>query len=100
MLLIGGWTIAADLQPGSFDPVRHSISFLAGLGAADRWVLTLALGAVAVSYVAIGLGSGHCHVWPPVLTFGGVCGLLVAASPEPAAGRSRSRTRSGPRSAS
>ncbi len=87
ILLIGGWTIAADLQPGSFDPVRHSISSLAGLGASDRWVMTLALVAVAICYMATGLGLRPAATFGRlVLIAGGVCGLLVAASPEPSPG--------------
>jgi hypothetical membrane protein len=87
VLLIGGWTISADLQAGSFDPVRQSISFLAGLGASDRWVMTLALVAVAICYMATGLGlRPAATLGRLVLIAGGVCGLLVAASPEPAPG--------------
>ncbi|MFF5226922.1 DUF998 domain-containing protein [Dactylosporangium sp. NPDC000521] len=50
VLLIGGWSVAAALQP-RFDPLRDTISALAGLGAAHRWVMTVAL-----------LGVGACHV--------------------------------------
>ena len=87
MLLIGGWTRAARLQPGGFDPVVDTISDLAAYGAADRWVMTLAL-----------LGVGACHVTSALalapaalpgralLAVGGVATVLVAASPLPAAG--------------
>ena len=51
VLLVGGWTVAAALQPGSFDQVTGTISALAARGAADRWVMTLAF-----------LGVGACHV--------------------------------------
>jgi hypothetical protein len=90
VLLVGGWTVAAILQPGSFDQVRQTISALAGYGAADRQVMSLAL-----------LGVGGCHVitglalrpagWPGriLLMTGGVATVLVAAFPVPAgAGRS------------
>jgi hypothetical membrane protein len=88
-LLIGGWTIAAELQPGSFDSAVQSISALAALGAADRWVMTSAL-------VVVGL----CHLvtaWAlrPAATPGRVliaaCGvgdILVAANPLPVEGNS------------
>jgi hypothetical protein len=46
VLLVGGWTVAAGLQPGSFDAVAATISSLAAVGAADRWVMTLALAVV------------------------------------------------------
>ncbi|MGB5017831.1 MAG: DUF998 domain-containing protein, partial [Candidatus Nanopelagicales bacterium] len=50
VLLIGGWTLAARLQPAGFDSSTDTISALAGLGATDRWVMTTAL-----------LGLGACH---------------------------------------
>src|SRR5690348_16883875 len=55
VLLIGGWTVAARLQPGSFNPVTDTISALAARDAADRWVMTSALAAVGACYVATGL---------------------------------------------
>jgi hypothetical protein len=67
VLLIGGWTVAAGLQPGSFNPVAGTISALAARDAADRWVMTLALGAVGACYVLTGLaepaGSGSVRNW-------------------------------------
>ena len=41
VLLAGGWTIATSLPPRSFDPMTDTVSALAALGAADRWVMTL-----------------------------------------------------------
>jgi hypothetical membrane protein len=85
VLLIGGWTAAAGLQPRSYDPVADTISALAAQDAADRWVMTSAL-----------LGLGACHIatalalrpaaWPGrvVLAAGGASTVLVAANPEPA----------------
>ena len=87
VLLAGGWTLAAGLQPGSFDAVSGTISALAARGAADRWVMTLALA-----------GTGACHVVTGgalrpaaaagrlVLVAGGVAVVLVAAFPETAGG--------------
>jgi hypothetical protein len=46
VLLISGWTVAAGLQPGSFNPVAGTISTLAADGAAGRWVMTLAFSAI------------------------------------------------------
>ncbi len=40
VLMAGGWTVAASLQP-RFDPVAGTVSALAAQGAADRWVMTL-----------------------------------------------------------
>jgi hypothetical membrane protein len=84
VLLIGGWTVAAGLQPRSFDPVTDTISALAAQDATDRWVMTFAL-----------LGLGACYVMTAlalrpaaspgrlILAIGGVATILVAANPEP-----------------
>ena len=42
VLLVGGWTVAARLQPGSVNAVASSVSALAAQGAADRWMMTFA----------------------------------------------------------
>ena len=46
VLLAGGWTVAAGLQPRSFNAVADTISSLAAEGATDRWVMTAALAGV------------------------------------------------------
>lgn len=90
VLLIGGWTVAAAIQPGGFDSTQGTISALAGLAATDRWVMTLAIA-----------GTGACHLVTAsglrpaarpgrvLLALGGAATLLVAAFPLPSAeGRS------------
>lgn len=84
VLLIGGWTVAARLQPDAFDSTSDTISALAALGASDRWVMTSALA-----------GLGACHIVTALalrpfprpgrllLGAGGVATLLVAAFPLP-----------------
>jgi hypothetical protein len=51
-LQIGGWTVADQLQPQPFDPVKQSVSYLASTAATDRWVMTLTFIIVAVCYAA------------------------------------------------
>lgn len=89
ILLIGGWTWAAAVQPSGFDPVRDTISALAGLGATHRWIMTAAL-----------VGVGLCHVLTAtalraaprngrlLLGLGGAATVGVAAAPLPATGTS------------
>jgi len=87
VLMIGGWTVAAALQPGSFDQVTGTISALAGHGAADRWVMTLALAGVGACHVSTGLALRPAAAPGRLfLMAGGVATLLVAASPLPAGG--------------
>ncbi|MDG6109514.1 DUF998 domain-containing protein [Dactylosporangium aurantiacum] len=89
VLLIGGWTVAAALQPAGFDPLRDTISALAGHGAAHRWVMTVAL---------LGVGVCHCVTAAALrplatparvmLAAGGAATVLVAAFPLPRTGSS------------
>jgi uncharacterized protein DUF998 len=89
VLLAGGWTLAAELQPRSVNAVASTISALAAQGAADRWVMTAALMAVAVCDVVTGLALRPMAAPGRLaLIAGGAAGLLVAANPEPASGSS------------
>ncbi len=89
VLLAGGWTIAAGLQPHSVNAVASTISALAADGAADRWVMTLVLVAVGVCDVVTGFALRPAAApGRLILIAGGVAGILVAANPEPARGGS------------
>jgi hypothetical membrane protein len=87
VLLVGGWTLAAGLQPGSFDAVAGTISSLAAQGAADRWVMTLALAGTGACHVITGLALGPAW-WAGrlILMAGGAAVVLVAAFPETGGG--------------
>ena len=51
ILLTGGWLVAGALQPASYDPIRDTVSVMAGHAGTDRWVMTGAL-----------LLVGGCHL--------------------------------------
>lgn len=89
VLLVGGWTWAAALQPGTFDPVRETISALAGLGATRRGIMTAALVGVGLCHLAT---SAALRTAPragrAALGLGGLATLGVAAAPLPADGGS------------
>src|SRR6187549_2238612 len=87
VLLIGGWTLAARLQPGRFDQVSGTISALAADDATHRWVMTSALVGVGVAHVGTALAlrpANPAARW--LLATGGVATVLVAANPLPAGG--------------
>ena len=85
VLLVGGWTLAAALQPGSFDAVAATISSLAARGAADRWVMTLALAGTGACHVITGLAlRPAASAGRLLLMTGGAATMLVAAFPETA----------------
>jgi hypothetical membrane protein len=86
VLLIGGWTVAAGLQP-RFDPVSDTVSALAATGAADRWVMTLVFLLVGACYIVTGLALRPAKVpGRLILIVGAAAGMMVAANPEHAGG--------------
>ncbi len=91
-LLIGGWTVAARLQPGHFDSVSGTISALAADDAQHRWVMTAALAGVGAAHVTTALAlrpSAPAGRW--LIAAGGIGTALVAANPLPAEGASSPR---------
>lgn len=86
-LLVGGWTLAAACQARGYNPIRDTISSLAGRGATDRWVMTAALLAVGVCYVVTGGGLRPAR-WAGriALMGGGMATMMVAAFPQPVRG--------------
>jgi Protein of unknown function (DUF998) len=89
VLLIGGFFMAAALQPASYNPVRDTISQLAWRGATDSWVMTSALAGAGscVLFAALGLQAA-AGVGRIVLAGGGVATLSVALFRQPPHGYS------------
>ena len=89
VLLVGGWTIAAGRQPADYDPVRDTISQLAGDGATDPWIMIGCVFLLACCYLTIAAGL---HVAGPVgrllLAIGGAATVTVIAFPRPEVGGS------------
>ena len=82
-LMVSGWTVAARLQPRSFDPVAQTVSALAAPGAADRWVMTLTFLVVGACDFVTGLALRPAGApGRLILMAGAVAGMLVAANPE------------------
>jgi hypothetical membrane protein len=83
VLLVGGGTVAGRLQPPSYDAVADTVSGLAAVGAADRWVMTVTLVLVAVCELLTGLALRPAGApGRLILMAGAMAGMLVAASPE------------------
>ena len=82
VLLVGGWTAAASLQP-RFDPVADTVSALAAPGATDRWVMTLTFLLVGGCYIVTALALRPAGpAGRLILIAGALAGMLVAANPE------------------
>lgn len=89
ILLIGGWTLAAIKQPVGFDSARDTISALAGYGATDRWIMTIALLLLGICHVTTASGlSEAARPGRVVLAVGGVATIGVGLAPLPATGSS------------
>lgn len=82
VVLAAGWTIAASLQSRPYSAVADTVSTLAGIGATDRWVMTLAFAMAGACEIVTALA-----LWPArtagrlVLAAGGIAGIGVAVSP-------------------
>ena len=86
VLLIGGWTVAAGLQP-RFDPVTDTVSALAAIGATDRWVMNLVFLLVGACYILTALALRPANTPGRLILIGGAAaGMMVAANPEHAGG--------------
>jgi hypothetical protein len=55
VLLAAGSTIGGHLQPRPYNAMTGTVSALAALGAANRWVMTLAFAAAGACEIATGL---------------------------------------------
>ncbi|GGL38154.1 DUF998 domain-containing protein [Phycicoccus endophyticus] len=84
LVLVGGWSWAADLVGPGYDARTESISALASLETPHRWVMTLALLLTGAGHVvtATALGGARSR-GRLVLAAGGVATALVALVPLP-----------------
>ena len=88
-LLVGGWTEAARAQPQPVDPVADTVSALAAVGAADRWVMTMTFAAVGICYIVTGIALRPAGTAGRlILVAGAAAGMLVTVNPQPAYGGS------------
>jgi hypothetical membrane protein len=83
VILISGWTVAADLQPHPFDAVRHSISALGAEGVPYQWVITIALVGVGVCHAITGLAlRPAAEPGRILLVIGGISSVLIGLNPQ------------------
>jgi hypothetical membrane protein len=82
--LVACWLVAGVLQAGSYDPVRQTISVLAGGAASHRWIMTMGLYSVGICQVLTGAGLSAARLGARTfLIIGGLAGLGVAIFPQP-----------------
>ena len=89
VLLAAGWTTAAWLQPWPVDPVADTVSALAAVGAAERWVMTLTFAIVGICYIVTGIALRPAgRAGRLILVAGAAAGMLVTVNPQPTHGGS------------
>jgi hypothetical protein len=87
VLLTGGWLVADAVQPDSYNPIRKTVSVLAGYAGTDRWIMTSTL--LLVGCCNFVTAAGLTGVRLPariLLVVAGLSSIGIAASPEPVAG--------------
>jgi hypothetical protein len=81
ILLTGAYLIAGILQPPSYNPVRKTISAMAGQAGTDRWIMTGGLFLVAGCYLVTAAGlTGARASARALLIVAGLAGIGIAAS--------------------
>jgi hypothetical membrane protein len=89
VILIGGWTLAADLQPVPFNAIQRSISALGAVGMPYRWVIAVTLLGVGVCHAATGIAlRPAAEAGRALLIIGGISSILIAVNPQPSGGGS------------
>lgn len=87
--LIGGWTVAAQRQPGDYSPVRQTISALAAYGAHDRVIMTSGLAVLGSCHLVTAAGLRPARRRGRVaLGVGGAATVAIALFPQPQGGSS------------
>lgn len=81
--LVAAWLAAGLAQPDHYDPIRQTISVLAGHAASDRWIMTIGLYAVSICQIVTAAGLSVARRARVLLVMGGVAGLGVAIFPQP-----------------
>ncbi len=89
VILIGGWTLAADLQPVPFNAIQRSISALGAIGMPYRWVIAVTLIGVGVCHATTGIAlRAAAESGRALLVIGGISSILIAVNPQPRGGGS------------
>jgi hypothetical protein len=87
VLVTAGWLVADAVQPAAYDPIRKTVSVMAGYAGTDRWIMTGALFLVGACQLVTAAGLAGVPVRARiVLAVAGLSGIGIAVSPEPVRG--------------
>jgi predicted phosphodiesterase/uncharacterized membrane protein (DUF441 family) len=79
--LVGGWSLAAALQPADYDSVSESVSALAATSTPHRWVMTTGLLLAAVGWLGVAALSRLPRPARALMAVGGLGTLAVVLAP-------------------
>jgi hypothetical membrane protein len=87
ILVTAGWLIADAVQPAAYDPIRSTVSVMAGYAGTDRWIMTGALLLVGGCQLVTAAGLAGVRARARILlAVAGLCSIGIAVSPEPVRG--------------
>jgi hypothetical membrane protein len=87
IVITAAYLIAGVFQPPSYDPIRETISGMAGYGGTDRWIMTGGIFLVGACYLLTAAGLSGIRTGARVLLgIAGLAGIGIAVCPEPAHG--------------
>jgi hypothetical membrane protein len=87
VLLTGAYLVADIVQRASYNPMRQTMSAMAGQAGIDRWIMTGGIFLVGGCYLVTAAGLTGVRASARVLLIvTGLAGIGIAASPEPLSG--------------
>jgi hypothetical protein len=87
VLLTSSWLIAGAVQSTAYNPIRQTVSVLAGHAGTHRWIVTVALIAVGPCYFAAAAALRFLRPTARIgLVVSGAASIGVAVCPEPVVG--------------
>ena len=87
VLVTAGWLVADAVQPAAYDPIRKTVSVMAGYAGTDRWIMTGALFLAGGCQLVTAAGLAGVRVRARILlAVAGLSSIGIALSPEPVRG--------------
>jgi hypothetical membrane protein len=87
VLVTAGWLVAGAVQPAGYNPIRETVSVMAGYAGTDRWIMTGALLLAGGCQLVTAAGLAGARVPARIiLAVAGLSSIGIAVSPEPVRG--------------
>ena len=87
VVVTAGWLVADAVQPAAYNPIRKTVSVMAGYAGTDRWIMTGALLLAGGCQLLTAAGLAGVRVRARILlAVAGLSSIGIAVSPEPVRG--------------